>query len=167
MQSKPSEYSDPGSHWLLPRHPVSVETYCQDHGATHPEETTPSDVPSANAQSQQTLDEEAAEEGILVGKWLVYLPPDTVDDAWNDIYRHVRNGDIWTAKVSTKWSREEKGYDDHLIAVYVPNYFDTDDVFRVRDLLRDTLDLTDELDFKPDYYTKQGLTVPEAARFSE
>ncbi len=58
---------------------------------------------------------------------------------------------------------EEVPYDEYMIVVYTPNYFETHDVDRVREFLREEYDVTHELYYKPDLYTANGIVAETAA----
>ncbi len=81
---------------------------------------------------------------------------------------------MFGAKVSTKWGHAARGGDNYVIVVYTPNYLDVEDVFRVREVLRDRCGVESVLYYKPDLYTKKriyadtarDLGLPGASRFS-
>ena len=64
-------------------------------------------------------------------------------------------------------------YDEYILTIYTPNYFDRGDVDRVRRRLRETHGVTEEIRYRPDVYTLDGvheevlgeLTDSSAARF--
>lgn len=150
------------AHWLVEAAGTThLSQYCDRHGCQHPSEVTDEDRPSSDSDPVRKLDQEALNEKTLTGKWLVFTTPDTVDSMWEDVLEYVLANDIWQAKVSTKRGRRRRNKDTHVIVVYTPNYFDTDDVFRVRDVLHE-IGVEEELRYKPDIYTDRGI-YPETA----
>ena len=100
-----------------------------------------------------SIDEEAKHYEILTGKWLVFRPREQIDDVWMIIKEKTRNGELGiAAKVSTLF----QGKDRHVICVYTENYFDKEDVFRVRESLRN-LGIEETLYYKPDIYTHLNI----------
>lgn len=56
-------------------------------------------------------------------------------------------------------------YDEYILTVYTPNYFERHDVTRVRELLRDEHNVTHELYYKPDIYTAKRIDAGTADEF--
>lgn len=92
---------------------------------------------------------------VLTGKWMVFGPTKNIDSVWRAIARAVaakRLGPI--AKVSPVSSPGAK--EEHVICVYAANYFDREEVQRIRQHLKQ-LGHHDKLLFKPDAYTYCGI----------
>lgn len=97
----------------------------------------------------EKLDELAQKTGILGGKWLIYRGSSEIDDTWKTIAKRTFNGELGTsAKAGTALQSKKR----HVICVYTYDYFDLEDVMKVREKLR-SLGFTDELCYKPDIYT--------------
>ncbi|NIR49196.1 MAG: DUF1917 domain-containing protein, partial [Phycisphaerae bacterium] len=96
------------------------------------------------------------------------------DEVWGCVKLLVDEKEVFGAKVSTKWGHAARGGDNYVIVVYTPNYLDVEDVFRVREVLRDRCGVESVLYYKPDLYTKKriyadtarDLGLPGASRFS-
>lgn len=103
-----------------------------------------------------------------------FLEPNEVDEVWRCVERLVAEDEIYQAKVSSKMGRQRESRDEHVIVVYTPNYFDKDDVFRVRGLLREQCGIDETLYYKPDIYSRKGIYadtaeergLPGASRYS-
>jgi hypothetical protein len=97
-----------------------------------------------------------AMEDELAGKWLIFLPPERVDEAW----RLVRNATVAqelsiSAKVSTAKENPDSRDDMKVIYVYTPDWRDEPDVMRVRARLKD-LGFTDRIGYKRNIETFRG-----------
>lgn len=110
---------------------------------------TAADLPQTDDDAVRELDEDALEAHYTSGKWLVTMSEEAIVDCWEAILEDVTDEIIWDAKVSTATGREELPYDGYVIVVYTPNYFETDDVFRVRKHLREAHGITEEIAYKP------------------
>lgn len=89
-----------------------------------------------------------------VGKWLIFVPADEVDEVWARIDEAHSNALLGVdAKVSTRMVRNVEG--THVICVYTENWMDEDDVWRVRDALAD-LGFEKTLYYKRDVDTIAG-----------
>ena len=85
------------------------------------------------------------------GKWLIFLSPETIDKYWLLIQQAVKNGELGdSAKVSTLYGRGTKKL--HVICVYTYDYADKEDVFRIREKLRD-LGIKKPISYKADVDT--------------
>lgn len=162
-------------YWLCAQ--GESQDYLDEHGVLRPRETTVNDLPETDNDSVRELDEEALRHdspSSLTGKWNIFLEPGDIDDAWECVAELVKENEIYNAKVSTKYGREQENRDNHVIVVYTPNYFDQYDVFRVRELLREECGVEQTLYYKPDIYTKKGIYartakemgLPGASRYS-
>lgn len=101
----------------------------------------------------ERVDEVALKSRILVGKWLIRRSRSEIDIAWKTVAKEVYHGKLGSlAKVSTP----REGERQHVICVYTDNYFDLEDVMRVRERLRE-LRFTGKLCYKPDIYTYLGI----------
>lgn len=186
----PTEIDDPGRRWLrvkgvtgFPRN--ARDGYFPSHGVTRPAATTEADLPTIDERDRGSLpadtetvadaDRLALETTYLSGKWLVERPPETVDALWEAVVEDVAAERFWDAKVSTRAGREAFGETAHAVLVFTPNYFDRDDVDRVRRRLREAHGVTEEIRYRPDVYTLDGvheerlgeLTDSDASRFRE
>lgn len=185
----PTEIDEAGWHWLRVKHVTGFPRNARDgyfprHGVTRPAATTEADLPSvgegdeggslpADAATVADVDRLAFETTYLSGKWLVERPAETVDDLWEAVVDDVAAERFWDAKVTTRAGREAFGEADHAVLVFTPNYFDREDVDRVRRRLREAHGVTEEIRYRPDVYTLDGvheerldgLTDSEASRF--
>jgi len=181
----PTEVDEAGWHWLRVKHVTGFPRNARDgyfprRGVTRPAATTEADLPAveegalpADAETVADADRLALETTYLSGKWLVERPAETVDDLWEAVVDDVSAERFWDAKVTTRAGREAFGEADHAVLVFTPNYFDRDDVDRVRRRLRAAHGVTEEIRYRPDVYTLDGvhearlggLTDSEASRF--
>ncbi|MEZ3164803.1 putative phosphothreonine lyase domain-containing protein [Halorubrum sp. RMP-47] len=184
----PTAIDDSGWNWLRVKHATGFprqarDGYFPEHGVTRPAATTETDLPpvDAEAASSPVADPEtvrdadplALETTYLSGKWLAERPPETVDDIWEAVVEDVAAGQFWDAKVTTAAGREAFGETDHAVLVFTPNYFDHEDVDRVRRRLREGHGVTEPIRYRPDVYTLDGvheevlgeLTDSDASRF--
>ncbi|WP_435072995.1 putative phosphothreonine lyase domain-containg protein [Halorubrum sp. HHNYT27] len=183
----PTDIDETGWHWLRAKHVTGFPRTARDgyfprHDVTRPAATTESDLPRvdaagatcpADAETVADADRLALETTYLSGKWLVERPPETVIDLWKGVVDDVASERFWDAKVTTRSGREAFGETDHAVLVFTPNYFDRADVDRVRRRLREAHGVTEEVRYRPDVYTLDGvhretlgeLTDSDAARF--
>jgi len=183
----PTEIDEAGWHWLRVKHVTGFprnarDGYFSEHDVTRPAATTEADLPGvdaeveslpAEAETVADADRLALETTYLSGKWLVERPPEAVDDLWDAVVDDVEAGRFWDAKVSTRAGREAFGESEHAVLVFTPNYFDREDVDRVRRRLREAHGVTKPIRYRPDAYTLDGvhqgvigaLSDSEAARF--
>ena len=186
----PTEIDEAGRHWLrvkgvtgFPRN--ARDGYFPRHGVTRPAATTEADLPGVDedrdgalpvdAETVADADRLALETTYLSGKWLIERPPEAVDDVWEAVVEDVAAERFWDAKVSTRAGCEAFGETEHAVLVFTPNYFDRDDVDRVRRRLREVHGVTEEIRYRPDVYTLDGvhqktlggLTDSEASRFRD
>ncbi len=170
MQS-PLDITEEGEYWLLSRDVsespmVGGEEYFAIHDVTRPEELTVEDLPPAKSEAVRTLDREALDRELTIGKWQVTGSAQQVDELWPTLVADAEAGTLWAVKAMTTFGHEALSmYDDYLLTVYTPNYFDRDDVDRVRDHLRNEHGVTHELFYKPDIYTKKGIVADSADEF--
>ncbi|WP_144799488.1 putative phosphothreonine lyase domain-containing protein [Halorubrum depositum] len=184
----PTEIDEAGRHWLrvkgvtgFPRE--ARDGYFPRHGVTRPAATTEADLPAvdrgredalpADAETVADADRLALETTYLSGKWLIERPPETVDELWEGVVDDVAAERFWDAKVTTLAGCEAFGETDHAVLVFTPNYFDREDVDRVRRRLREAHGVTEAIRYRPDVYTLDGaheerlggLTDSAASRF--
>jgi hypothetical protein len=186
----PTEIDEAGWHWLRVKHVTGFprnarDGYFPSHGVTRPAATTEADLPAVDedrdgalpvdAETVADADRLALETTYLSGKWLIERPPEAVDDVWEAVVEDVAAERFWDAKVSTRAGCEAFGETEHAVLVFTPNYFDRDDVDRVRRRLREVHGVTEEIRYRPDVYTLDGvhqktlggLTDSEASRFRD
>jgi hypothetical protein len=183
----PTDIDEPGWHWLRAKHVTGFPRNARDgyfprHDVTRPAATTEADLPRVDPEdgalpadpgTVADADRLALETTYLSGKWLIERPPAAVNDLWEGVVGDVAAGHFWDAKVSTRAGCEAFGETDHAVLVFTPNYFDRADVDRVRRRLREVHGVTEEIRYRPDAYTLDGvheerlggLTDSEAARF--
>lgn len=169
MQS-PTSITDPSTYWLRCRDVSDADTIADDgyfdrHDVTRWNETTDDDRPTAENAAVRSIDSDALDETKLIGKWQVLGSAERIDALWPDIVADAEAGTIWAAKAMTETGYRELPYDEYMIVVYTPNYFDLVDVDRVREHLRDVHGVTRELFYKPDIYTAKGIVAETAAEF--
>lgn len=166
----PTEITDEGHYWLraqrvtgYPR--IARDSYFPKHDVTRPAAVTADDLPPTDDDAVRRLDREALEIKYTSGKWQVTLSAEALEDHWPAIVDDVSAEIIWDAKAMTATGREEIPYDDYMIVVYTPNYFDRADVDRVRQHLRDAHGVNHEIAYKPDIYTNRGIIDENAAEW--
>ena len=168
----PSEIDEPGWHWLRVKHVTGFPRQARDgyfpgHDVARPAATTEADLPEvdrersaslpADRETVRDVDRLALETTYLSGKWLVERPAATVDGLWEAAVEDVAAERLWDAKVTTRAGREAFGEADHAVLMFTPNYFDRDDVDRVRRRLREAHGVTEEIRYRPDVYTLDGV----------
>jgi len=90
------------------------------------------------------------------GKWLVFVPPDAVDEVWSRIKRTTEEGRLGGAsKVATARPNPHARSKAKVICVYTYDWKDEDDVRRVREELR-KLGIVDKIFYKTDEDTRRG-----------
>ena len=183
----PTAIDEPGWHWLRVKHVTGFPRQARDdyfpaHGVTRPAATPEGDLPEVGAEpgalpadpeTVRDADRLALETTYLSGKWLVERPAATVDDLWEGVVDDVAAERFWDAKVTTRAGREAFGEALHAVLVFTPNYFDRADVDRVRRRLREAHGVSEEIRYRPDVYTLDGvheerlggLTDSSASRF--
>lgn len=132
-----------------------LDSYLTRHDVLPPDETTPEDFPEME-MAIRTVDEEALERELLEGKWVFDRPPRVVDDLWGTIEGLVDEVDLYSAKVSTAFGNRMNGDDDHVVCIYTPNYFDRDDVFRAREVIREECGVDEMIYYRPEIYSADG-----------
>ncbi|WP_248908177.1 putative phosphothreonine lyase domain-containing protein [Halocatena marina] len=145
---------------------IGGDHYFSDYNVTRPEDVTVADVPSADNEAIRTIDLEALDQQETIGKWQVTGSAERIEELWPTLVADAEAGLIWAVKAMTAFGYEELSmYDDYLLTVYTPNYFERHDVNRVRTHLRNERDVTHELYYKPDIYTAKGIVAETAEQF--
>lgn len=152
----PSEIEDEGKEWLLwglKKSRERLDDYLEMNEVLDPESMDKDEFsfPEDDLKAKD-IDRRAVEDGYLSGKWEFSIPPRKVDEVWREIKKLVSDYKIWGGQVTTKWIREKKDVDDHIIRVYTPNYLDEEDVLRVGNLLKERCGIEEEILYKPDIY---------------
>lgn len=103
--------------------------------------------------TQETLDLVALESGGRAGKWLVFMRDDAVDNLWPQLVHLLLSGQLGN-KLKVSPSNKYKG--KFFVGVSTDDYFDYEDVMRVRDSLR-SIGFGYPLWYKPMVYTVLGI----------
>lgn len=91
-----------------------------------------------------------------MGKWLIFLPEEEVDDVWKNIRDATGRGTLGvSARVSTVKPNPESRDDRKVIYAYTASWEDEADVMRVRDRLRE-LGVVQRIGYKRNIETYQG-----------
>jgi len=174
----PSKSEEEGETWLtlgLERASDRLNKYIEKNDVIHPDNLKEEHLPETDDPQVEKIDLQAKDDGYLSGKWIIQVKPEDIDDIWGTLDELIKDSLVWGAQVSTKWLREKKDEDDHILKVYTPNYFDEMDVLRVRKLLKDECDIKEEIVYKPDIYNILGIysgegdliELPEENRYKE
>lgn len=92
----------------------------------------------------------------LAGKWLIFLPPEEIDNAWIKVRDATCRKELGiSAKVSTARPNPDSRDNRKVIYVYTPDWRDEADVMRVRERLRE-LGFQDRLGYKRNIETFRG-----------
>ena len=169
MQS-PTEISADGTYWLRSRDvsdspAIGGDGYFSKHDVARAADLTTDDLPPADDETVRELDREALEEELVIGKWQVTGSAERIERLWPKLVADAVDERIWAAKAMTETGYEELPYDEYVLTVYTPNYFERHDVSRVREHLRETYGVTRELYYKPDLYTRKGIGPGNAEEF--
>lgn len=170
MQS-PLEITETEQYWLRSRDvsdspKIGGDDYFSDHAVTRPEDVESDDLPPADSEAVREIDREALEGKETIGKWQVTGSGDRIEQLWPELVADAEAGIIWAVKAMTAFGYGELSmYDEYLLTVYTPNYFERHDVDRVREHLRDEHDVTHELYYKPDIYTRKGIVAGTVEEF--
>ena len=90
------------------------------------------------------------------GKWLVFLPPEDVDEIWRRIRDLTWEGELGiSAKVSTAKPDPDARDERKVIYVYTADWEDEPDVMRVREELR-RIGINDRIGYKRNIETFKG-----------
>ncbi|ODR79265.1 hypothetical protein BG842_07425 [Haladaptatus sp. W1] len=170
MQS-PLEITETEPYWLRSRDvsdspKIGGDDYFSEHDVTRPEDVESDDLPPADSEAVREIDREALEQKKTIGKWQVTGSADRIEQLWPELLSDAEAGIIWAVKAMTAFGYEELPmYDEYILTVYTPNYFERHDVTRVREHLRDEHDVTHELYYKPDIYTAKRIDAGTADEF--
>ncbi len=154
-KEKPSEVKKEGKEWLLCGLEDSrnrLLDYIEENDVSDPGSMENSDLGGYSNPKVEKIDKRAVDDVYLSGKWEALVSPRKVDEVWNKIKSLVEDDKIWGAQVTTKWIREKKESEKHIIRVYTPNYLDENDVIRVGNLLKEHCEIEKNLCYKPDIY---------------
>jgi len=92
----------------------------------------------------------------LAGKWLIFVPPDEVDEAWARVRDATCRGELGiSSKVSTARPDPDSRDDRKVIYVYTRDWRDEADVMRVRQRLRE-LGFAERIGYKRNIETFRG-----------
>ena len=119
-------------------------------------DSTPTKITTAFwiAAFRQQKDYPASNENC--GKWLVFVPPDRVDDLWSTIKSATEAGRLGgSAKCSTARPNPNAVNDNHVICVYTYDWTDAADAKRIRAELR-ALGIDWKIPYKADTDTNAG-----------
>jgi hypothetical protein len=167
----PLEITEEETYWLRSRDvsdspKIGGEDYFSEHSVTPPGEITANDLPSADTDAVRELDEEALTQKTPHGKWQVTGSAERIEELWPKLLNDAEKGTIWAVKAMTAFGYENLPmYDDYILTVYTPNYFEKHDVDRVRTHLREEHDINHDIYYKPDIYTKNGVVADTAEEF--
>lgn len=170
MQS-PLSITEEEQYWLQSRDvsdspTVGGDEYFERHEITRAENLTTDDLPPAESEPVREIDREALDQEKVIGKWQVTGTPEHIEELFPDLVADAEAGTIWAAKAMTAYGFENLPmYDEYLVTVYTPNYFDNEDVERVREHLREEYGISHELYYKPDIYTAKGITSETVEEF--
>ena len=170
MQS-PLEISEKEQYWLRSRDvsdspKVGGEDYFLEYDVARAEDVTTDDLPPADSKAIRKIDREALEQAKTIGKWQVTGSANRIEELWPELVADAENGIIWAVKAMTAFGHEGLPmYDDYILTVYTPNYFERHDVERVREYLRSEYSITHGLYYKPDIYTTKGIVAETAEEF--
>lgn len=144
---------------------IGGDQYFETHGVTPPEEVTVEDLPPADSEPIRELDRAALDQQKTIGKWQVTGSGEYTAELWPDLVEDAAAGTIWAVKAMTAFGYEQLPmYDKYVLTVYTPNYFETEDIWRVRDHLCNEHGVTGELYYKPDIYTAEGIDADTAGK---
>ena len=174
----PTSVDDRDEYWLLEglkKSSERLDEYIEKNNVLHPEDMDESDLPQSENEEIEKIDKEALDTGYLSGRWRVNVPVHEIDGLWEKVRELVATYEIWGAQVTTTWGRKRSGDKKHSLMIYTPNYFDEDDVFRVRELLREECDIDRTIKYKPDIYNMlhinkfnaESLGLPGQNRYEE
>ncbi|MDK2915581.1 MAG: hypothetical protein PWR25_138 [Euryarchaeota archaeon] len=91
-----------------------------------------------------------------VGKWLIFVAADKVDEAWRSVRDETVKGTLGiSAKVSTAKPNPDSRDERSVIYVYTRDWADEADVMRVRERLRE-LGFTERIGYKRNIETYKG-----------
>jgi len=115
-------------------------------------------VQDAPGPAKRGLDDEQ------VGKWLIFVSADEVDEAWRKVRDETAKGTLGiSAKVSTAKPNPDSRDERYVIYVYTRDWADEADVMGLRERLRD-IGFTERIGYKRNIETYQGEYSEEGRR---
>ena len=144
---------------------IAGDGYFSKHDVTQSEDLTMEDLPATEESAVREIDREALEKEKVIGKWQLTGSADTIDELWPKLIDDATNEVIWAAKAMTAFGRKELPYDEYMIDIYAPNYFEKHDVNRVREHLRTEHGIAHTLNYKPDIYTVKGIVADNVEEY--
>lgn len=94
---------------------------------------------------------------ILVGKWLIFIERNQIDEMWGEISSAIKIGKLpYDAKVATAKQSPLRKNTTHVICIYTPNFLFRDDVRNCRAMLKN-LGYEARLYYKPDIFTYKAM----------
>jgi hypothetical protein len=100
----------------------------------------------------------------LAGKWLIFLPPDRVDEAWRKVRDATCENTLGiSAKVSTVKPNPDSRDQMKVIYVYTADWQDEKEVMRVREKLRE-IGFVDRIGYKRNIETFKGEYAQKGKR---
>ncbi|MFW5928112.1 MAG: putative phosphothreonine lyase domain-containing protein [Thermoplasmatota archaeon] len=172
----PSEVKEEGKEWLLcglEDSPNRLTKYIEENDVSDPESMKNTDLGDYDDSKVKKIDRRAVDDTYLSGKWEIQVQSENVDGLWEEIKKLVDRYEIWGAQVTTRWIKEKKDAEKHIIRIYTPNYLDEKDVIRVGNLLKDRCEIQKDMSYKPDIYnilqvySKEGeeMKLPKEIRY--
>lgn len=179
----PSQINERGIKWLIyygidgfdhDTYMEKCDRYLEEHDVMRLEETEEWQAPDSDNMKVKNADILACRILDLEGNWIIHEKSGKIDDLWKKVVSQVDKGEFLNSKVSTSWAAKKgKNENRHALMVETPNYFDTEDVFRVRELLRGECGVNGEIGYKPTGYSRAGIYpsnywkrgLPSAYRF--
>ncbi len=153
----PSQADEEGKGWILcglKKSEERLEDYLDINDVRFPKKADEEEEHFSEVVDPKVkkIDKRAIDDGYLSGKWELAISPKKVDDIWISIKELIHEYKIWGGQVSTRWLREKKDMDEHMIRVYTPNYMDQKDVMRVGRLIKKRCEIKKNMLYKPDIY---------------
>lgn len=104
---------------------------------------------AANFNMYDTVNEEK------FGKWMLFLPTESIDAVWNKVKMEIRNGNLWRSNVSTT----NPEYSNYAIMIYTKDYTDLEDVINILNILESSgiKSPNDIIKYKTDAQTNAGI----------
>ncbi|KAF2894933.1 hypothetical protein ILUMI_11241 [Ignelater luminosus] len=122
----------------------------------NPSEVSQEETPWLYASNEKYPYEEVNFE--KVGKWMIFPPEEKIDSIWNKIKESIKDGSLWSCKVSTS---------NYAIMIYTKDYTDIDDVIKVLQYLESTgLKSNRVIHYKTDQQTRSGIYAGRGRRAS-
>jgi hypothetical protein len=118
----------------------------------------PTQIHQGNSPWLYARNNKYAEESISyekVGKWMLFLPKDSINAVWDRIKMAVASGELWHAKVSTT----NPSKSSYAIMIYTKDHTDLNDVVRVLNYLESSGIKPPQvtIKYKTDQQTRAGI----------